>query len=304
MRLVQFAVPGRGNRVGLVEGDRVLDITVGREGIGGVADLVATGGTAAGVERLVRRLRGAGRRAAYSLSALQRLPGSRVAHLRIPIDPPEVWGAGITYRRSADFYSHAIGREKGIYDHVYNSERPELFFKASASRCVGPNGPLRVRSDSRLTAPEPELAFILGVRGTIVGYTLCNDLSAWDIERENPLFLPQSKVFAGCCALGPVIVTAGELRDPYQLELTCRLWRGDKVIFEGAVKTSQLKRRCDELSRWLLRDNVIPPGTVVSTGTGILVPDEFALRNGDRVEITVPEIGTLANPVRQGRRPS
>jgi len=222
----------------------------------------------------------------------------------MPIDPPEVWGAGITYRRSADFYSHATGRKKGIYDYVYESERPELFFKASAGRCVGPNAPLRIRSDSHLTAPEPELAFILGARGAIVGYTLCNDLSAWDIERENPLFLPQSKVFAGCCAIGPMIVTAGELRDPYRLALTCRLWRAGRVIFEGTVKTSMLKRRCGELTRWLLRDNVIPPGTVVSTGTGILVPDQFALRGGDRVEITVPEIGTLANPVLQGRRPS
>lgn len=304
MRLVQFAVPGRGNRVGLVEGDRVLDITAGREGIGGVADLVGKGGTAAGVERLVRRLRGAERRASHSFAALNRTPGPRVAHLRIPIDPPEVWGAGITYRVSADFYSHVTGREKGIYAHVYDSERPELFFKATASRCVGPNAPLRIRGDSCLTAPEPELAFVLGAGGAIVGYTLCNDLSAWDIERENPLFLPQSKIFAGCCALGPMIVTTGELQDPYRLELTCHLWRGAQIIFEGGVKTSQLKRRCDELVRWLLRDNVVPPGTVVSTGTGILVPDEFALRDGDRVEIIVPEIGTLANPVRRGQRSS
>lgn len=302
MRLVQFFVPDRGNRVGLVEGDRVLDITAHRQGIGGVADLVARGRTAAGVERLVRRLRGTGRRASHPLAALNRTPGPRLAHLRIPLDPPEVWGAGITYRRSADFYSHATGRQKGIYDHVYDSERPELFFKATASRCVGPNAPLLIRGDSRLTAPEPELAFILGERGAIVGYTLCNDLSAWDIERENPLFLPQSKIFAGCCALGPMIVTTGELRDAYQLELTCRLWRSGQIIFEGGVKTNQLKRRCDELACWLLRDNVIPPGTVVSTGTGILVPDEFALRGGDRVEMTIPEIGTLANPIRREQR--
>jgi len=300
VRLAQFAVPGLGSRVGFVEGDRVVDITAPREGIRGVVDLLAKGGTAAGVKRVIRRLRGSTRRASYAFADLNRAPGSRVAHLRIPIDPPEVWAAGITYRRTADFYSHATARAEGIYDRAYESERPELFFKATASRCVGPNAPVRIRSDSQLTAPEPELAFVLGRNGDIVGYTLCNDLSAWDIERENPLFLPQSKIFAGCCALGPVIVTTDELLDPYQLELTCRLWRGGQVIFEERVKTSQLKRRCDELARWVLRDNVIPVGTVVSTGTGVLLPDEHALREGDQVEITVPQIGTLVNPVRHG----
>lgn len=300
MRLVQFAVPGLGSRIGLVEGDRVVDITAPREGIRGVVDLLASGGTTARMEGVIRRVRGSRQRASYSFADLNRKPESRVAHLRIPIDPPEVWGAGITYRRTADFYSHAIARAKGIYDHAYNSERPELFFKATASRCVGPNAPVRIRSDSQLTAPEPELAFVMGKDGAIVGYTLCNDVSAWDIERENPLFLPQSKIFAGCCALGPVIVTTEELRDPYQLELTCRLWRAGRVVFEGSVKTSHLKRRCDELARWLLRDNLIPVGTVVSTGTGIPFPDEYALREGDRVEITVPEIGTLVNLVRCG----
>lgn len=293
-------MPGLGSRVGLVEGDRLVDITAPREGIRGVVDLLARGGTTARMVRLIRRLRGSRQRTSYSFADLNRKPEPRVAHLRVPIDPPEVWAAGITYRRSADFYSQATARKKGIYDYVYKSERPELFFKATASRCVGPNAPVRIRSDSRLTAPEPELAFVMGKDGAIVGYTLCNDLSAWDIERENPLFLPQSKIFAGCCALGPVIVTTEELRDPYQLELTCRLWRAGQVIFEGSVKTSHLKRRCDELGRWLLHDNVIPVGTVVSTGTGILFPDEYALREGDRVEITAPEIGTLVNPVRQG----
>lgn len=240
MKLVQFAPPGGGKRVGLVDGDRVLDITARREGIASVLDLVVRGGTAAAIERLARRLRRmAGSPTAYAVAALDRAPGRRTPHFLLPLDPPEVWGAGITYRRSADFYTQATGREKGIYDHVYDSERPELFFKATASRCAGPNAPVRVRSDSRLTAPEPELAFVLGARGAIVGYTLSIDVAAWDIERENPLFLPQSKVFAGCCALGPALVTAGEIPDAHAIEIACRIWRRGRQPYEWSVNAGR-----------------------------------------------------------------
>src|SRR5881628_2151507 len=174
------------------------------------------------------------------------------------------------------------GRTKGIYDHVYESERPELFFKATASRTVGPNGAIGIRRDSALTAVEPELAVIVGGRGRIVGYTIGNDLSAWDIERANPLFLPQSKTFDGCFACGPALVTAGEIGDPHGLELTCTIRRAGRVLYQG-------------------RSNTCPPGTVLSTGTGILVPDEHALAEGDIVEITLDRVGTLRNPVRRLR---
>jgi 2-dehydro-3-deoxy-D-arabinonate dehydratase len=306
MKLVQFFLPGKGRRVGVVRGDRVMDITAPEEAVRSTLDLVEQGKTAAGAVKRADWLARQLRRKAMDWPSLQRTPSRRAPHLLIPLDPPEVWGAGETSKRSAQYRDEDSGAAggTGIYDYVYEHPRPELYFKATAARCVGPEAPVMVRGDSRLTVAEAELAVVLGSQGAIVGFTACNDMSAWDIERENPLFLPQSKVFAGCCAIGPVIVTAGALGDPYRLALTCRLWRAGRVLFEGTVKTSMLKRRCGELTRWLLRDNVIPPGTVVSTGTGILVPDQFALRNGDRVEISVPEIGTLANPILQGRRPS
>jgi len=302
MKLVQFFLPGKGQRVGLVRGDRVLDITAPEEGVRSVLDLVVQGKTAAGLTRRAEWLARRMRRKALDWPALQRPPSRRAPHLTIPIDPAEVWGAGVTYKRSAEFRDEDAGAakgQKGIYDHVYESPRPELFFKATAARCVGPNAPILMRSDSRLTAAEPELAVVLGVRGAIVGFTACNDVSAWDIERENPLFLPQSKIYMGCCALGPCLVTPDEVGDPYGLQIRCSILRDGKIVFSEAVNTVQFHRRLEELVSWLLRDNVIPPGTVLSTGTGIMVPNEFALRDGDQVDIEIQGIGRLSNPVKQ-----
>jgi 2-dehydro-3-deoxy-D-arabinonate dehydratase len=159
--------------------------------------------------------------------------------------------------------------------------------------------PIGVRSDSVLTAVEPELAVVIGADGAIIGYTVGNDLSAWDIERENPLFLPQSKMFDGCFALGPVLVTAGEITAPPTLDLTCTIVRGGQTLYQGSVNTREMKRPPDELVDWLRRGNTCPAGTVLSTGTGILVPDEHALVEGDVVEITLERVGTLRNPVRR-----
>ncbi len=302
MKLVQFFLPGKGKRVGLVRGDRVLDITSPEEGVHSVLDLVEQGKTPSGLVRRVEWLARRLHRKALDWPALQRTPSRRAAHLLIPIDPPEVWGAGVTYKRSAEFRDEdaaAAQGQKGIYDHVYESPRPEVFFKATAARCVGPSAPVLIRSDSQLTAAEPELAIVLGTRGAILGFTACNDVSAWDIERENPLFLPQSKIYLGCCALGPCLVTADEIADPYALQIRCSIIRGGKTVFSQAVNTSQFHRRLEELVSWLLKDNVIPPGTVLSTGTGIMVPNELALRDGDQVDIEIQGIGRLSNPVRQ-----
>ena len=303
MKLCQFFVPGKGKRVGVVEGDTVLDVTAPRAGVGSVLDIIVSGGTAAGVDRLVRALAKRAR-THRPWASLDRAPAARQPHLLAPVDAPEVWGAGITYRRSREYYEAHTGeggRTKGIYDFVYESERPELFFKATASRTVGPNAPIGVRADSTLTAVEPELAVVLGKGGAIVGYTIGNDLSAWDIERANPLFLPQSKTFDGCFACGPVIVTAAEIGDPHGLELTCTIRRGGRVLYQGRVNTKEMKRPCAELVDWLGRSNTCPPGTVLSTGTGILVPDEHALADGDVVEIGLDRVGTLRNPVRRLR---
>ena len=302
MKLCQVQVAGR-RRVGLVDGETVVDITVPGERVVSVVDLLVRGRTPAGIERLARRLARGPRRPRYAWPTVDRAPTARGSGLLAPLDPPEVWGAGITYRRSAEYYTeHETGqghRGKGIYDHVYEAARPELFFKATAARCAGPHAPIGLRGDSKLTAVEAELACVIRVGGRIVGYTVGNDLSAWDIERENPLFLPQSKIFQGSFALGPVIATPGSVPDPHALTIRCVIERAGRILYEGRASTADLKRRCEELVDWLGRYNPLPPGTVLSTGTGILVPDEHALEAGDVVSITIDRIGTLRNPVRR-----
>jgi 2-dehydro-3-deoxy-D-arabinonate dehydratase len=214
----------------------------------------------------------------------------------IPIHPREVWACGCTYESSASFRDAEHGTREGFYAHVYREPRPEIFFKGTARVCAGPGQPIGIRPDSRFTAPEPELAVVLGSNGSIIGYTLANDVSAWDIERENPLYLPQSKFYTGACALGPVIITADALPDPYQLAMSCTIQRGETTIFSGQVSTSALHRKIETLIEYLLRSNPVPPGSVLLTGTGIIVTEVTALVPGDVVTIRVPEIGELSNP--------
>ncbi len=215
----------------------------------------------------------------------------------LPIHPPEVWGCGCTYETSASFRDAEHGTREGMYAHVYREARPEVFFKGTARHCVGPTDAIGIRCDSVFTAPEPELALVLGPKAAIFGFTLANDVSAWDIERENALYLTQSKVYERCCALGPVIVSAAAIADPYRLEMTCTVTRAGKTLFEGAVNTAKLHRRLETLVEFLTRANPVPAGTVLLTGTGIIVPQSCALAPGDIVRIAIPEIGELANPV-------
>ncbi|HYM11187.1 MAG TPA: fumarylacetoacetate hydrolase family protein [Bryobacterales bacterium] len=214
----------------------------------------------------------------------------------IPVSPPEVWACGCTYAPSAEFRDGEVGAREGMYSYVYRAARPEIFFKGTARVCVGPAEPIGIRSDSKFTAPEPEIALVINSKGKIQGYTLANDVSAWDIERENALYLPQSKVFSGCCALGPVLVTPDEIPDPYSLQMTCTIVRNGKTIFAGAVSTAKLYRRFEYLIEYLLRANPVPAATVILTGTGIIVTQDAALQPGDEVTIEVPEIGKLSNP--------
>jgi 2-dehydro-3-deoxy-D-arabinonate dehydratase len=213
----------------------------------------------------------------------------------IPLDPREVWACGCTYQMSAAFRDAEHGTREGFYAYVHREPRPEIFFKGTARVCVGPNQNIGLRPDAKFTAPEPELGLVLGSSGAILGYTLANDVSAWDIERENPLYLPQSKVFTACCALGPIIVTADEIKDPYALEMTCTIERDGRTTFSGSVSTGQMSRKFETLIEYLLRANPVPAGSVMLTGTGIIVTEEAALVAGDTVTITIPEIGTLRN---------
>ena len=215
----------------------------------------------------------------------------------LPIHAPEVWGCGCTYETSASLRDSEHGTREGMYAYVYREARPEVFFKGTARVCTGPGEPIGIRCDSKFTAPEPELAIVIGPGNTIFGYTLANDVSAWDIERENALYLTQSKVYDRCCALGPVILTADSLPDPYKLDMTCTLSRNGKVFYEGAVNTSKLHRKLDTLVEFLTRANSVPVGTVLLTGTGIIVTHESALAPGDICTIRIPEIGELSNTV-------
>jgi len=215
----------------------------------------------------------------------------------IPLHPPEVWGCGCTYETSAAFRDAEHGTREGMYAHVYRETRPEVFFKGTARHCVGTGEAIGIRPDSRFTAPEPELAIVLGPGHTIFGFTLANDVSAWDIERENALYLTQSKIYDRGCALGPVIAAAADIPDPYRLQMTCTVTRSGKVLFHGEVNTAKLHRRLETLVEYLTRANRVPVGTVVMTGTGIIVPQDAALAPGDVVTISVPEIGELTNTV-------
>jgi len=215
----------------------------------------------------------------------------------LPIYPPEVWGCGCTYEASSSFRDAEHGTREGMYAHVYREPRPEIFFKGTARVCVGSGKSIGIRPDSQFTAAEPELAVVLGSKGRVAGFTLANDVSAWDIERENALYLPQSKVYDCCCALGPVIIPAEQFPDPYSLEMSCVIVRDGKELFSGSINTSKLHRRIETLIEYLMRANRVPAGSVVLTGTGIIVPREAALAPGDIVTITVAEIGALTNTV-------
>jgi 2-dehydro-3-deoxy-D-arabinonate dehydratase len=246
------------------------------------------------LQDLIRRAEAESRKLPALAASLASRHCEQVATL-IPIHPVEVWACGCTYETSASFRDAEHGTREGMYAYVYRGHRPEIFFKGTARVCVGPGQPIGLRADSKFTAPEPELALVLGTRGTILGFTLANDVSAWDIERENPLYLPQSKMYSACCALGPVIVTADEIADPYKLDMTCAITRNSVTKFQGNVSTSRLHRKLETLIEYLLRANPVPAGSVLLTGTGIIVTEDAALAPGDTVTIRIPEIGELSN---------
>jgi 2-dehydro-3-deoxy-D-arabinonate dehydratase len=223
------------------------------------------------------------------------------AQILAPIGSQEVWAAGVTYYRSRDARM-AESKDAGggdFYDRVYSAERPELFFKGSAGRVAGPGEAVRIRSDAKWSVPEPELTLVIDPRGKIIGYTIGNDMSSRDIEGENPLYLPQAKVYDRSSALGPCVLISGDppsASTPIRLEIE----RGGKPEFSGSTTLAQLRRKPAALVAYLFRDNVFRTGAYLMTGTGIVPPDSFTLAAGDRVRITIDSIGTLENFVVQG----
>jgi len=222
----------------------------------------------------------------------------RVAQVLAPIGSQEVWAAGVTYYRSrtARLEESKVGGGASFYDRVYEAERPELFFKAVPWRVRGPGDAIRVRRDARWTVPEPEIALCINARGQIVGYTIGNDVSSRDIEGENPLYLPQAKIYDGACALGPAVLVSSEPLPP-GTAITLRVARGGTVVADGETTFSQMRRDAQELVEYLYRETSFPTGCVLLTGTGIVPPDDFTLQPGDEITIDVPAIGTLRNTV-------
>jgi 2-dehydro-3-deoxy-D-arabinonate dehydratase len=214
-----------------------------------------------------------------------------------PIDRQEIWAAGVTYKRSKIAREEESRGAAQFYDKVYTADRPELFLKATPERLVDPGEPVRVRSDSKWSVPEPELALVISPAGVIVGYTIGNDMSARDIEGENPLYLPQAKIYRGSCSVGPLITPVEVMPELAGVEIRLVIERGRAVVFQGTTTLAQMARTTASLADWLFRENRFPHGAVLLTGTGIVPPDEFSLRPGDDVAITIGGIGTLRNPV-------
>jgi 2-dehydro-3-deoxy-D-arabinonate dehydratase len=215
-----------------------------------------------------------------------------------PIDGQEVWAAGVTYYRSRGARMEESKDAGGgdFYDRVYSAERPELFFKSTASRTVGSGGTVRIRGDAKWSVPEPELTLVVSPGARIVGYTIGNDMSSRDIEGENPLYLPQAKVYSGSCALGPgILVTGNPLAQ--STEIMLQILRNDRIEFEGSIALTELKRDPKSLVEYLFRDNRFPAGVFLMTGTGIVPPSSFTLERGDRVRITIEPIGVMENVV-------
>jgi 2-dehydro-3-deoxy-D-arabinonate dehydratase len=218
--------------------------------------------------------------------------------LLAPIGSQEVWAAGVTYLRSREARREEAKSAGGgdFYDRVYDAARPELFFKATPHRVIGPGGKVRIRRDSKWNVPEPELTLLVNPRGKIVGYTIGNDMSSRDIEGENPLYLPQAKTYDGSCALGPaVLITDQPL--PRSTEIRLNILRGGATAFASSTTLAQMKRDPQELVDYLYRESSFPNGCFLLTGTGVVPPDEFTLQSGDEIRITIEPIGTLTNTV-------
>jgi 2-dehydro-3-deoxy-D-arabinonate dehydratase len=220
------------------------------------------------------------------------------ASVLAPVVSQEVWAAGVTYYRSRNARMEESKDARGgdFYDRVYRAERPELFFKATGRRVVGPGGAVRIRSDANWSVPEPELTLLINPAGRILGYTVGNDMSSRDIEGENPLYLPQAKLYDGSCALGPCVLLSSETLSQtttIQLEIA----RLGKTVFAASTTLAELKRKPEELAKFLFRDNSFPQGVFLMTGTGIVPGDDFTLAAGDAIRIAIDGIGTLENYV-------
>jgi 2-dehydro-3-deoxy-D-arabinonate dehydratase len=284
VHIVRF-VPSESDRVGVgVSDGAVVTELSGRPGIGELLRLPAA-------DLRERCAAAAGPR--HDAAAVRVLP---------PADGRmEVWAAGVTYRRSREARVVESERSADVYEQVYEAERPELFFKSAAWRVTGHGEQVAVRADSGIDVPEPELGLVINRHAEIVGYTVVNDMSSRTIEGENPLYLPQAKIYLGGCAAGPAIRPAWEVPDPYDLDIEMTIRRDDGEAWAGRASTGQLRRRLDELVGYLFRADDFPDGVILATGT-CLVPDlPFTLLAKDEIVIRIGDVGTLASTVVSGK---
>jgi 2-dehydro-3-deoxy-D-arabinonate dehydratase len=286
MDIIRFRTGTDGEpRVGVTDGEFVSELRAAS-----VAELLRE--PAAGIRRRIQDEAGSGggRHALADVTLLAPVDGRT-----------EVWAAGVTYQLSQRERMKESEGAARFYEQVYDAVRPELFFKSAAWRVAGPGQAIAVREDSVIDVPEPELALVLNAQAEIVGYTVCNDVSSRTIEGENPLYLPQAKVYLGGCALGPAIRPAWEVPDPYRLAIELTIGRDGADVWAGSASTAGLHRRFGELVEYLYRADVFPDGAVLATGTSVVPELPFSLAHGDVVTIRIDQVGTLVNPVVRGR---
>lgn len=293
MQLVKCALSDGQIRVGCIDGDSVIlfDLSKGSAGLKTLADILNMGAAQA-----------------YRQSQTLKSSSTETAKLKdvkllAPVDTQEVWAAGVTYKRSQVARMEESESGKSHYDKVYTAPRPETFFKATPNRVSNPGEPVRVRFDSKWSVPEPEFTLVISPKGELVGYTVGNDMSARDIEGENPLYLPQAKVYKQCCSVGPCVLLAasGKPLDRAATKIVMTIERGGKEAFKGETDLDHMKRGFEELIGWIYRENEYPNGCLLLTGTGIVPPDDFTLEQGDVISIEITGIGTLTNPVVKDR---
>jgi 2-dehydro-3-deoxy-D-arabinonate dehydratase len=294
LSLCRFGALDGQARLGLIAGDALYDLTASGEAA--YASLEAWLRAASGrVDEAIDALSAVATRgrALGPASALQ--AGDTGMRLLCPLDTQEVWACGVTYEMSREARMRESDQPT-IYGRVYDAPRPEIFFKATPHRVVGPGEAVAIRGDSSWDVPEPELALVVTPGLDLVGYTVGNDMSSRSIEGENPLYLPQAKVYDRCCALGPFVRLARDY-DATQKPVSLIIWRDGEAAFRGTTDTSRIHRPFSELLHYLGRCNSFPSGAFVVTGTGIVPPDTFSLADGDVVEIAIGGLGTLLNPV-------
>ncbi len=286
MKLLKYLDNNGVPRVGVLDGETISLLSLPCGGVATLADILEDDDPAGVAQTLLVP------HARIPLAAVQLLP---------PIDRQEVWAAGVTYKRSRVARMEESETAASCYDRVYVSPRPELFFKASPHRVAGHGQPLRIREDATWNVPEPELTLVLNSRLRLAGFTIGNDMSSRDIEGDNPLYLPQAKVYDQCCGLGPWITLTAAMPSRDQIGIRLTILRADQVVFAGQTSVEQMARTFEDLIGWLGRDNSFPNGAFLLTGTGVVPDSEFTLHADDIVEISIDGIGTLRNIIVQGR---